>query len=402
MKSYFLLAWRNLFRSQRRTLASLITVGFGSAGLLIFQGFNTGVMNQYRENTVRGYYGYGQIFHEGYYQKVLEKPWENWISDATAIEAKIKTIPEVKEVYPRLGFYAFLTKGGVTLGGRGEGVDSKKENLFFTQLNITEGHNLESEDQILIGKGLAESLGAIPGDTVTVLTQTIHGQINGLDLVVAGVSHTGIKAIDDKFFRIGLPASQRLLDTDKVELFSLATTGVEAWPKVEAGVRALGLSLESVSFDVLDKVYYQNSVNFLKAQYGFIRLIVLLVVALGIFNTIAVGLIERSGEVGALRANGESRSRLRKIFFLETGLLGLIGGTIGVVIAIAIDRTLLAKGVPMPPGPGITRSYMVMLEILPEHIIQAILLPVLTTLASSVWPIHKLLRRSIPDLLRST
>jgi putative ABC transport system permease protein len=62
MNQILWLAWRNLFRNPRRTLASLLTVALGACGLLIYQGFNTGIMNQYRENTIHGYYGYGWVF----------------------------------------------------------------------------------------------------------------------------------------------------------------------------------------------------------------------------------------------------------------------------------------------------------------------------------------------------
>lgn len=402
MKALLILAWRNLFRNMRRTSASLATVAFGAAGLLIYQGFNTGIMNQYRENTVRGYYGHGQIFPQSYYGTVYEKPWEHWIQDPASAEAKIRQSPEVLDVFPRIGFFAFVVRGGLTLGGRGEGIVPERENQFFTQKNFVDGTDLESSDEIILGKGLATSLGVKAGDTVTVLTQTVHGQLNGADLRVAGVFHMGIKAIDDQLFRVSLEAAQQLLDTDRVELFSVATTGVLSWPKVESQVRAAAPDLDPIPFDVLDKVYYQNSVDFLNAQFNVIRTILLLIVGLGIFNTIAVGLLERGGEIGALRANGESRSRLFRIFLLENTLLGLIGGCIGIVLAVILNNTLLLNGVPMPPAPGITRTYNVGIEIMTPHYLQALLLPTLATVVASVMPIRKLLKRSIPDLLRST
>ena len=401
MNEILKLAWRNLFRNVRRTSASLITVALGATGLLVFQGFNTGIMNQYRENTIHGYYGYGQIFSKGYYGKVTEKPWENWIENWNDLDQKLKAQPDIKETFPRLSFYSFLVKGGINLGGRGEGVLPERENKFFNQLNFIAGKNLQAPDEIILGKGLADSLGAKIGDTVTVLTQTIHGQLNGADLHVAGIFHMGIKAIDDQYFRISLPQAQSLLDTQKVESIALDTSGVDSWPKVEKEVLQVSDKLEPVRFEILDKVYYQNSVDFLNAQFSFIRLIILLIVALGIFNTIAVGLLERGGEIGALRANGETRLRLFKILLLESGLIGVLGGLFGAVLALAL-WALLSGGIPMPPGPGITRHYLIFLEILPIHFVQALLLPILATAAASLWPILKLLRKSIPDLLRST
>lgn len=402
MNSPLQLAWRNLFRNPRRTMASLLTVALGSAGLLVFQGFNTGIMNQYRENTVRGYYGYGQVFPKDYYGTVLEKPWEKWLENPDQIEQSLRAIPEIKEVFPRVTFYAFLVRGGINLGGRGEGIVPERETKFFSQMNFIDGRNLQEDDEIVLGKGLADSLGVKAGDSLTVLTQTIHGQLNGADLRVAGVFHMGIKAIDDQFFRLPLKTAQGLLDTPRVELFSLQTSGVEAWKDVETKLEASAPNLDAISFDVLDRVYYQNSVDFLQAQFGFIRTIILLIVALGIFNTIAVGLLERAGEIGALRANGESRARLLRILVTESAFLGLIGGCLGGLAAIILDHTVLAGGIPMPPGPGITRHYLIHLEMQPVHFAQALLLPMLAAIAASLFPIRKLLVRSIPDLLRTT
>lgn len=395
------IAWRNLFRNQRRTLASLITVAFGAAGLLVFQGFNNGIMNQYRENTIRGYYGYGQIFNHDYYGSVYEKPWEHWIKDPATMEQQLKAIPGIVQLFPRLSFYSFVVKGGINLAGKGEGVLPERETQFFDKLNFEEGTNLNAEDEIILGKGLAKSLDAKVGDTVTILSQTIHGQINGVDVRVAGIFHMGIKAIDDQYYRLHLKTAQSLLNTDQVELFSVQTQGVEAWDDIQHQIETKVPTLQGVRFEILDKVYYQNSVDFLEAQFSFVRSIILLIVGLGIFNTVAVGLLERGGEVGALRANGESVNRLWRIFLLENFFLGIIGGVAGLMIAVLINKTLLASGIPMPPGPGITRHYRIFLEMTPIHYVSALILPASVCLLSSMWPIRKLLSQKIPDLLRT-
>jgi putative ABC transport system permease protein len=402
MKQILWIAWRNLFRSPRRTFASLLTVALGACGLLVYQGFNTGIMNQYRENTIHGYYGYGWVFPRGYYGKVQEKPWASWITESAETEKQIKAVKGVREVFPRLRFYSFLVKGGLTLGGKGEGIDPQRESQFFNQMNFIQGHEIREANEIILGKGLAESLGLNVGETVTLLTQTVRGQLNGLDLKVAGIFHMGIKEIDDQFFRIPFKTAQQLLDTNSTELFAIDLDPQIPWVEFQTQLEKLNPNLEGFSFNVLDKVYYQNSVDFLEAQFGFIRAIILLIIALGIFNTIAVGLLERAGEVGALRANGESRVRLWQVMGLESALIGLLGGIFGVILALLIDKTILSKGIPMPPGPGITRHYLILLEIQGHHIVQSLILPMIATLAASLWPIRQLLKKTIPDLLRST
>lgn len=396
------IAWRNLFRNPRRTLASLCTVAFGASGLLIYQGFNTGVMNQYRENVIHGYYGHGQVFPKEYFGKVHETPWKKWFENPEQVEKDIRSSGAVTEVFPRVSFFSFIVKGGTTLGGKGEGVIPERESKFFTELNFIEGHDLQGPDEIILGKGLAESIDANVGDTVTLLTQTVNAQLNGADLKVAGIFFTGKKVIDDAFYRIDLKQAQQLLDTNRVEMFALATKGVDHWAQAEKEIHQANGKLEAVPFEILDKNYYQNSVDFLNAQFSFIRSIILVIVAMGIFNVISTGLLERAGEMGALRANGEKRSRLYKILVIENALLGILGGFFGVCLAILVDKTLLAKGILMPPAPGITRQFVIFLDIQPSHFTQALLLPMAATIIASLWPIMKLLKKSIPDLLRST
>jgi putative ABC transport system permease protein len=400
----FKIGWRNLFRNRRRTAASLLTVAFGAAGILIFQGFNEGIFKSYRENTIRVRYGHGEVFPRGYIEKKSQEPWRDWFENATDVEAKLGSTPGVRTVFPRVTFYAFLTKGGITLAGRGEGVLSEREAKFFSSLNFVEGTDLayasDPANAIILGKGLAASLNARQGDVITVLGQTVNGQMNGLELTVSGIFHTGSNEFDSTFFRTQLSSAQMLLDTNRVEKFSLETAGTDVWAEVDRAIESAFPQAEARSFDELDSIYYGNAVNFLNSQFGFIRLIMLIIVGLGIFNTIATGLIERSGEVGALRANGESRVRVFSLLLIESALLGLLGGALGILLAVIVQHTVLAGGVQLPPGPGITRSFLIFLAILPSHYIQAIILPAVATIIASILPINRLVKKSIPALLR--
>lgn len=395
------IAWRNLFRNPRRTIASLLTVSLGAGCLTIYQGFNNGMTNRYRENRIRVQYGHAQLYPKNYHAKAVEEPWKVWFTDAVGIEAKLKSVKNVIEVYPRVTFFSIIQKGGISLTGKGEGVISQRENSFFDHLNFVNGRPLASPGEIILGQGLANGLGAKEGDTVTLLGQTVGGQMNGADLVVAGIFHTGLKEFDDTMYRVDLKDAQSILATDRVEYFSLQTTGVEGWEAVRDGVEKVLPEYEVISFDELDSAFYGNAVRFLNSQFQFIRFILLLLVGLGIFNMISVGLLERAPEVGALRANGEPRSRLFRIYLLESGLIGFLGGTIGLVLAWLVVNTVLAGGISMPPAPATTRYLLVLIEILPQYYVQALLLSVCTTIAASLLPIVKLMRSSIPKLLTS-
>jgi putative ABC transport system permease protein len=396
------LALRNLGRNSRRTTAVLLTVAAGTFSLLLFHGFNAGVMNQYRENTVHSRYGHGQINQEGYRDKVFEKPWEHWISDPGPLEAELKGLPGVTHVFPRVEFFALLTNGRATISGRGQGVDGPAEASFFTTLNVEQGQTLSSQpDGILLGRGLARALDAHPGDRITVLGNTIHGTMNGLDLTVTGIFHTGSKDFDDVVFRIPLAQAQQLLDTNQVESIAIGLSDASDWRAVADAVRLRHPLLEATPFAVLDEVYYQHSVDWLNSQFGIIQSIILLIVVLGIFNTISTTILERKQEIGNLRANGESVRDVMRLLLLEGIALGALGSALGIVLAWLVNLTALRAGILMPPAPGLTRQFHVLIELQPGQAIRVFALGISTALVGVTAAALKVARMPIGEALRS-
>ena len=358
------IALRSLRRNPRRTLTVALTVAVGTGSLFMFHGFNFGIMNQYRENTIRARYGYGQINLQGYREQVFEKPWEHWIGAPAPLLAELTALPGVKQVFPRVEFPALLTNGRINVSGRGQGIDGVAEASFFNTLNVEEGKTLSNEDQgILLGRGLARALNAKVGDRVTVVTNTIGGSINGVDLNVVGVFHTGSKDFDDVVFRVPLARAQTLLDTSSVESVALGLDGLSSWPVVERFVHERHPELEATPFAVLDKVYYQNAVDWLGAQFGVIQFIILGVVVLGIFNTVSSGVLERKQEIGNLRANGDSVGEILALLCAESFAVGVLGAFVGIAGAWILNATLLREGLLMPPSPGITRQFHVRIEL---------------------------------------
>lgn len=396
------LTFRNLHRNTRRSFLILFTVASGICALMIYHGFNQGIMNQYRENTIHSRYGHGQLTQTGYYDSVYEKPWEHWIEDSSRVKKSLSTLPEVKYVFPRVQFYALLTAGNISISGKGQGIDAAAEAEFFNTLNIEEGVQLKDQaDGTILGKGLARALKVKVGDRITVVTNTIHGSMNAVDLYVSGIFHTGVKDFDDGVFRMPLALAHTLLDTTKVESVSLGLDGVGSWTKVARHVAKNHAELEAISFDVLDKVYYQNSVDFLNSQFSFIFTIIFLIVSLGIFNSISSSIIERKHEIGNLLANGQSKLSVVKLLLSESILIGLFGSLIGVALAYLINLTILKNGVPMPPGPGITRQFITHVELQTSFIGVSIFTALISSLLGTMLSTWKIMKTSIAELLRS-
>lgn len=396
-----IVALRSLLRNKRRTAVTLATVAVGAAALFLFRGFNTGLLNEYRKNAVHAHYGNGQVNLSGYRDRVLAKPWESWITNPQDVLNRLLKIPGVEKVFPRVEFAALVSNGTRALGSRGVGIDGSAESDFFYTINVIEGQPLRSSDDgIVLGRGLAHSLDVKVGSKITLLSNTIHGTLNGADFEVVGVFHTGSRELDDSFFQIQLPQAQRLLDTDRVEKISLGLTHHEDWTRVEGEIENQFPNLEATPFEVLDKIYYQNSVDFLNAQYAIVRLIILLVVVLGIFNTASSAILERTQEIGMLRANGESRKDILQLISLEGGLSAAFGAVLGIAFVVLLNFTLLRDGFYMPPGPGITRSFKTFIELHAVMAVEATLLVFVAGVVGSLLAGLKVLRMPISQALR--
>lgn len=396
------LGLRNLARNRRRTASLLLTIAVGSGALFMFHGFNSGIMNQYRENTIHARFGHGQINVRGYREQVYEKPWQHWIEHWPQLAQRLRREDGVRFLFPRIEFAALLTNERVTMSGRAQAIDGDAEILFFNTLNIVEGQALGSQpDGLLLGIGLARALGLRPGAKVTALANDIEGVTRRADFTVTGIFHTGLKEFDDTLFRIPLAQGQRLLGTERIETLALGLRSVGDWENVRRLVEREFPQFEATPFAVLDKVYYQHSVDWLAAQFAVIHLIVVTVVMLGIVNTVSTAILERKQEIGNLRANGDSVADVVALFMTEGAAIGAIGAAIGIIAALAFDRAFLGDGILMPPAPGITRQFRVLIEFQPYMALVAFALGMLTAMVATLLAGVRVARMPIAEALRA-
>ena len=322
------------------------------------------------------------------------------MTDAPAIMNKMANVDGVEQLFPRVQFYAMLGNNNISVAGRGIGIVGAKEQNFFNRINIVKGEALgENEEGIVLGKGLAHSLGVDIGDRVTVLGQTVHGSVNALDLVVQGIFHIGFKEADDALFQVQLSQAHILLDTQKVETISIGLRDDADWHQVAASLKAVLPHLEAVDVNVLDEVWAKNGENFLQSLLNIFRLVFLGVILLAIFNSASNTVLERRQEIGMLRANGESGWDVVRLFFLEGTFQALIGATLGILLLFAV-MSLLPEGLPMPPTPGTSRELPVGLDIQWNYVVSCFLLGSLVAMVSVMGASIQVLRLSISDALK--
>lgn len=399
---WILLPLRNLFRNFRRTIAILFTIALGTGALFSFDGFIHGVLTELKDSTIHSNYGYGQIYTKGYRDTVYEDPTKHWISNGQEIQEHILNVDGVENTFPRVSFSALLKNGNTSVSGSGQGIEAEKEATFFYGLNVEEGTNLASEPNgILLGRGLAKALRVHPGDIVTVMATSMKGAISKDKFIVTGIFHTGAKEFDSRVFKIQLTAAQKLLKTSKIESISLALKNSSDWDRIAKDVEGAFPGLDAISFEVLDKIYYKHSVDWLHAQFNVVQVIILSIVLLGIFNSISASILERKQEIGNLRANGESAFQVLGLIATEGSLLAFFGSAIGMMATYCLLMLFVDKGLLMPPGPGQTRQFLVTFSFQWSMVVYTLFLSLVAAIFASLLAGIKMAKMPIAKALRS-
>ncbi|MEO5378855.1 MAG: FtsX-like permease family protein [Magnetococcus sp. DMHC-6] len=355
------LAARNVLRHQRRSLMAVTIVATGTAALLVALGYMLATFWGLREMTIRGELGHIQIGAPGQFDAVAETPLQYGLETDTVqkLQEHLKEMPGTKDVLQRLLFEGLISTGNTTVAFVGQGVEPEKEiRLAGTSLPLLSGTPLPlpthpDQMQTLLAVDLARSLGVKPGDTVTLLSTTADGALNGIDVQVSGIYVTGVPEYDKRALLIPLPAARQLMKSERISRLVVVLKDTEATRSVQAEIAEKFSKIDTRQW--LDLApFYKKVVTLYHGIFTVMGVIILLVVLLSVTNTMLMSVMERVREMGTLMAFGFPRNRLRANFGLEGAIIGGIGGGIGLLVAAALAYGINALEWMMPAPPGRT------------------------------------------------
>ncbi len=399
----FQLALRNILRHKGRFLITLGAIVFGVMALILSGGFVADVFVQLREVTIHSQLGHIQIHKAGYTKLGRRAPYDYLLDDPAHLASELATLPHVVNVLQRLEFSGLLSKGRADLPIIGQGIEPNKETELGTFLRIAAGRHLTNDDAvgILVGQGVAGALQLSPGDFVILMVNTPDGALNSLEFEVVGVFQTFSKDFDDRAVQIPLAAAQELLVTDKAHM---AVLHLDDSAHVDEVVTRIKASNPPETFDVLRwedlADFYASTVALYQRQFGILLFIVLLMVILGVANSINMAIFERTGEFGTQRATGDRGRRIFYLIVTETAILGFIGAVLGLLIGVALAWGISRLGIPMPPPPNSNTGYTAYIRIVPSVLVLSCLVGLIASVLAALLPAWRTARVSIIDALR--
>ncbi|MDE2628986.1 MAG: ABC transporter permease [Burkholderiales bacterium] len=293
-----------------------------------------------------------------------------------AVAAQIRAMPEVLVVSPEATGSALVVRGAANRAVTLIGVDPA---LYFRIVavpdQIVRGSARLTSSDILIGTELASDLGLTVGDKLRV--SAASGASN--TLTVTGIFDLGNKGANQRTTYVALHTAQSLLGlAGGVSSIDVTVHDVYAAETIAQRITAAtGVQADSW---IATNAQFFTAVQAQRTSNTTIRFFVGLSVAFGIASVLVVSVVQKSREIGILRAMGISRGQILRVFLLQGGLLGLAGSVIGSAMGI----TALVLWQRLARNPDGTPLFPLAIE--PGLFGAALLLATLTGIAAAFAP----------------
>ncbi len=405
MSIFMKLAAKNVFRNRRRTFITGLVLVFGTSALILAGGFVAFSFRGLSEITIRSQLGHIQVYRKEFFQFEEEKPLQYGLENVDELKSKILKQNHVRFSMARIEFMGLISNGDKSVAFLGRGIEPDKEvKLAGSILDVSKGNFLKdstgnnSDPEVILARGIAKTMNAQPGDYLTLMTTTSAGALNALDVKVVGIYTTGIPEYDERSLMVNLQTAQRLLKTQKVTKLVVA---LDKTDKTQEVAMELEKNLPNIALKRWDELatFYKAAVQLYNTIFSFLGVIIFIIVVLSSSNTMMMSIFERTKEIGTQLAVGTPRIRLLINFLYEGFTVGVLGGTLGLIVAFVLAIIINHSNIVMPPPPGLSGGYAVIIDFVPQIYVGVFILIVCTTVVSTIFPAFKASRMKIVDAL---
>jgi len=409
MRALVVIAVRNLLQNRRRSTFAILAIALGFAAVNVFGGFTRYMNRSLRDGFIYAQaHGHLALFKRGFLEEGTLDPGrflltEEEIARATAL---LEALPEVVLVTPVLHFSGLLSNGAVSTIFVGAGrvhadvsAIQARASGMVGKLTLFTGKPLQ--DDLPYGVGLSQGLAALldlaVDSSAVAVAPTVDGRINALDVEVFHLFQSPMDVLDDKLVDAPIGLVRELLDTQGADrlIVLLEHTG-DTWDvagRLPDLLSAEGLDLEVRTWDVLSSMY-ERVRNMFDVIFLFLFVVVLVVAALSVVNTINMAVLERTREIGTLRALGMRGSRILALFAVESGILGVLGSLVGATLTVA-SWVGVEAAKPMWVPPMIARRVPIEVHLVPEHLALSFVFLLALSMGAAFFPARRAVKRGI-------
>lgn len=398
------IAWRNVWRNKLRSLVVMIAIFLGIWSGIFIIGLSMGMNNQRTENFISTSITHIQI-HDSLF---------------TEDQKLTYTLPQGDEVksfmaerYPEAHVSKRTVLSGMASSAKSAqgvqivGINPKQEKeVTIISESLVEGTYFESDrkNSLLIGKKLADKLGVGIRSKVILTFQNTHSEMTAGAFRVVGIFKSPNSRFDERNVFVQKRDAEKLLDLPE------ATHEIAMWLNNPEKLDTVAADIRSAFPNVKTETWKQIAPDLSYADemmvqmLSIIMVIILLALAFGIVNTMLMAILERKRELGMLMAVGMNKIKLFSMIVVETSLLCLISGPLGLLIGYVTIEYFNQNGLNLSMmGEGLSEfgySIMVYPTLDTNFYFINLGMVVAAALLSSLYPAYKALKLKPVDAIR--
>ncbi|WP_413862835.1 ABC transporter permease [Candidatus Aalborgicola defluviihabitans] len=397
-------AIQNTLRNRRRSLVTVSIAALGTAAILLAGGFALSTYQALAQAAARSS-GHLILGTPAQFTQDEDMPLQHGLDNVAQLRTQLLADPAVRQVLPKIAINGLISNGDKSTIMMATGVEPDSEfGVKGPFLTMTAGQVLASgstDAEVMLGAGLARSLKATPGSSLTLLTSTTEGAINAMDVRVKGIFSTGVPDIDKRLVYTDIVTAQKLLVTQRVSSLGIFLDRMESTEPVQQRLAAQFPQLTVQTW--MDQAFFYQSVRDLYNRiFGALGFIIGVIVVFVVTNAMAMAIIERTREIGTLRAMGTLPGQLLRTLALEGMVLGGVGAVTGAALSLGLSLMLYVVPVNMPAPPGRSEGYPLTIAIDPTMYIATLATMVLLTMLASSWVARKTVNMAVVDALAHT
>lgn len=343
------LAFRNLFRNTRRTVLTMLMIGFSVSALILVDALTIGMLNTMTETFTKTLNGEAQVQREGYSESY---DVDLYVTGLNRITAVLSEDPMIAASAPRVITGAMVASTYNVTSGMVHGVQPSEERTVSKLADaVVEGRYLSGQPlEILIGSGMKDVLEVDIGDRIVITAaEADTGELTQALFRVSGIFKFGVRGMDDSFVFINFGDAEAMLG-----LSDAAHQIVVQFVEPAVAIPPLDLSTNLTGFDGID-IYSWMTLNreiaSMLEMSGIGTLIIgsilFLLVSFGVVNSMFMSVYERIHEIGVIKAVGTRPGVIIRIVLVEAMLLAAMASTLGALLAFTVGVMTADSGIPI-------------------------------------------------------
>ena len=335
------LGLKNLTRQKRRNGITILIIAFAFFIYLFLDSVMGGMEQLSFNNIINFETGNIQVAYPQYWEEKEELPLENLIYLNQDIEESIKKINGLLAASPELRFTASLNNGIDEIAIIGLGIVPEKYNeVYATQQYLVAGSIFTSgESKAVIGERLAELMDLKVDDYITLLVRTKEETFNTIDLEIGGLVNTPHPMINNGIVFVPLDIAQQALNVENgISMITIKTNKEKEINPIIDNINRIfqkkNMKIKAYSWrESAETVIAYSTAQ--DAETAIVLTVILMIGMIGIINNVILSALERTREIGMMKALGMREWEIVLVFMIEASGVGIIGGLAGCLLGAA-------------------------------------------------------------------